>query len=199
MDDIAILLLKYPLPPHSAAPDIATSPSGSHHGSSIVLRYGHLERVTVSLWSFESCLNYHPVNWVTQICASDSLNSIRPGDSGSPLLCSTIDGLQQLCGIVSYGSEKVEDYPQAVVYTNLSAYRSWLNVTSGREHDFRTPARWDIIFVVFISFLLLFLIFACILLFLNKRRRVNAQHRESVNDSLLNWRYKTKNNLISET
>jgi len=185
MHDIAVLQIKQPLPPHTA-PEIAiTSPSPRHKGSVLVLRHGHQERISVSLWSFQNCLRYHPVSLETQICASDPLNSIRPGDSGSPLLCSTSDGLEQLCGIVSYGFEEVADYPQAVVYTNLSPYHSSANLTTEAKTGFGRWTRRDIIFAGFLFLLLAFLVFGLVVLLLNKGKRMHARLQEPVNDVLL--------------
>jgi len=181
MHDIAVLLLKEPLPPHIVAPDIAKTPPISPNCSVIVLRQGLQELVSVNLWSFENCLQNHTVTPTIQICASDPGNSIRPGDSGSPLLCPTADGFEQLCGIVSYGFEKVENFPLAVVYTSLS----WQNITFAKTQGghFRVWVWRNVVFEGFLFLFLVVLVFGCAVLFLSRKRQ-HAEPQEV--NSLLN-------------
>jgi len=47
------------------------------------------------------------------------------GDSGGPLVCKK-DGLFHLVGVVSYGSKSCVERYVPTVFTNVAAYRSWI-------------------------------------------------------------------------
>lgn len=61
----------------------------------------------------------------TKVCFGNGYKGACQGDSGGPLVCKK-DGLFHLVGVVSYGSKSCVERYVPTVFTNVAAYRSWI-------------------------------------------------------------------------
>jgi len=90
---IAFLTLQHPFFHDILEPPLAKNQID--HQNCLVYHYGWKkarQRTLVDLLSFEKCISYRPsLHRETQLCASDPNKSIFMGDSGSPLVCISLD------------------------------------------------------------------------------------------------------------
>jgi len=62
----------------------------------------------------------------TKICFGNGVQGACRGDSGGPLVCARPDGAFVLAGVVSFGTQSCVQAPFPTVYTNVAAYRGWI-------------------------------------------------------------------------
>ena len=76
------------------------------------------------------CLYFICTLLVDTLCAGSGSDSRAcQGDSGGPLSCLSSDGLWQLVGITSWGSNKCTvENAKPTVFTDISKYYDWIKV-----------------------------------------------------------------------
>jgi secreted trypsin-like serine protease len=110
----------------------------TYNGAILPARFPH--KVTIQVWDREHCeTTYNPINQFTRsmICAGSHSGQNAgscSGDSGSPLMCETVEGSGNFvaCGVVSWGIQGECGNPVwPTVFGNVAHVAEWIKVTAG--------------------------------------------------------------------
>ncbi|CAH1245748.1 OVCH1 [Branchiostoma lanceolatum] len=153
-NDIALLKLKQPVTLDASIAPACLPPAGKDYQgtqncwlsgwgtthSDERPKAGHLQKITGGIWNEEELRNRWGPSLISDKVvgfghktATGEWGGACYGDSGGPLVCPNGSGAYDVIGVVSWGSKGCQVKGAPGVFTEVSAYRDWLNYVSGGD------------------------------------------------------------------